>query len=296
MDFDIAIIGTGPAGAQAAIHAARKKVSVALIGKIANSSMFGIEIDNLFGHQECSGTSLLETGIKQACGFGAVLFDMNVLSLHRLDEGFEISLENGTNLCARSIVIATGVRRTRLGVPGEKEFANGKGVSYCAVCDCNFYRGKTVAVTGGESEAAVAAELLTKYASKVYWISSEIVAAGNLVSAAKTAGVEIIDADVARIVGDLKVSSVVLTDGKELATDGVFIELGGRSSTDLAMDIGLMPEMDDSIMVDRSCATSVPGVFACGDVTGKPWQIAKAVGEGAVAGLSAADYSRKATR
>ena len=86
---------------------------------------------------------------------------------------------------------------------------------------------------------------------------------------------------------------MTLTDGRIIPLDGVFIELGGKSSVDLAMDIDLMPEMDDTIMVDRRCATSVPGVFACGDITGRPWQVAKAVGEGAVAGLSAADYAKK---
>lgn len=292
MDVDVAIIGTGPAGIQAAIHAARKKVSVALIGKTVNSSTFGIEIDNYFGRKNCSGTELLVTGLQQALDFGATFIDMNVLSLRRSDKGFCARLEDGTDICARSLVLATGVSRTKLGVPGEKEFANGKGVSYCAVCDCNFYKGKIVVVTGGESEAAVSAELMMKYASKVYWISPDFMATDNLVSAAKSAGAEMISDKILRINGDTKVTSVVLSGGREILTDGVFIELGGRSSADLAMDIDLMPEVDDSIKVDRSCATSVSGVFACGDVTGRPWQVAKAVGEGAVAGLSAADYSK----
>ena len=293
MDVDVAIIGAGPAGVQAAIHAARKKVSVALIGKVANSATFGIEIDNYFGEGKCSGTELLKTGLEQAMSFGASIVDMNVLSLGRSDRGFSISLEDGSDICARSIVLATGIRRIKLGVPGEKEFANGKGVSYCAICDCNFYKGKTVVVTGGESEAAVAAELMTKYAAKVYWVFSKFTASENLISAAKNAGVEMIEASIVKILGETKVTSVTLSDGKEVPTDGVFIELGGRSSADLAMDIDLMPEIDDSLKVDRSCSTSVPGVFACGDVTGRPWQVAKAVGEGAVAGLSAADYSKK---
>ena len=85
---------------------------------------------------------------------------------------------------------------------------------------------------------------------------------------------------------------MVLGDGSVVDVDGVFIELGAKSSADLAMDLGVMPEMDDSIKVDRQCGTEVPGVFACGDVTGKPWQVAKAVGEGCVAGISAADFVR----
>jgi thioredoxin reductase (NADPH) len=138
----------------------------------------------------------------------------------------------------------------------------------------------------------VAAELMTKYASKVYWVFSEFTASENLVSAAKAAGAEMIEASIVKISGETRVTSVTLSDGKEIPVNGVFLELGGRSSADLAMDIDLMPEIDDSLKVDRSCATAVPGVFACGDVTGRPWQVAKAVGEGAVAGLSAADYSK----
>ena len=93
--------------------------------------------------------------------------------------------------------------------------------------------------------------------------------------------------------GSGKVEDVVLADGREIPADGVFIELGGRSSANIAMDLGIMPEIDDSVKVGRDCSTSVPGVFACGDITGRPWQVAKAVGEGCVAGLSASAYAKK---
>ena len=191
------------------------------------------------------------------------------------------------------MILATGVTRNTLGVPGEKEFGNGKGVSYCASCDCNFYKGKTVAVVGGQSEAAISAELMTRYASKVYWIFSKMDAEMSLVEKAVSAGAERIEVPVKQIKGDGRVGSVLLSDGNEVPVDGVFIELGGKSSVNLALDLGIMPEMDDSVKVDRNCATSVPGVFACGDITGRPWQIGKAVGEGVVAGSAAADYAKK---
>ncbi|MBQ6547437.1 MAG: FAD-dependent oxidoreductase, partial [Candidatus Methanomethylophilaceae archaeon] len=154
---------------------------------------------------------------------------------------------------------------------------------------CNFYKGKTVVIVGDETEAAVSAELMTRYASKVYWVVGDIAASENVVRKARDAGVEMVDGKVESITGEAKVTKVVVS-GREIPTDGVFIELGAKSAADLAMDMDVMPEMDDSIKVDVNCATEVRGVFACGDITGKPWQVAKAVGQGAVAGIAAADY------
>jgi thioredoxin reductase (NADPH) len=178
-----------------------------------------------------------------------------------------------------------------LGVPGEKELF-GKGVSYCAICDCNFYRGKVAAIVGDETEAAVSAAMMTKYASKTYWVSANVKASSVAKEKAIAAGAILLETTIEKIQGENRVSSMVLGDGSVVDVDGVFIELGAKSSADLAMDLGVMPEMDDSIKVNRQCGTEVPGVFACGDVTGKPWQVAKAVGEGCIAGISAADFVR----
>ncbi len=294
MEADVVVIGSGPAGLQAAIHAARKKVEVVLIGKLENSSTFGIPVENYFGTSgRQSGTDLLMNGVRQAVSFGCEVEDMNVISAERTGDRFRITSESGEVVDAKAVVLATGITRNHLGVSGEKEFGNGKGISYCAACDCNFYKDKVVAVVGGQSEAAISAELMTRYASKVYWIFPKFDADASLVEKALAAGAERITESVKQIKGEGKVNAVVLSDGREISLDGVFIELGGKSSADLAMEIGVMPEVDDTIKVDRNCATSVPGVFACGDITGRPWQIGKAVGEGVVAGSAAADYSKK---
>ena len=286
---DVLIIGAGPAGIQAAIHAARKKVSVLLVGKPSNSAMSGTHIENYFGLSgTVDGNELLSTGLEQAKSFGCKALEENLISSSRDGNIFKLVTENDETIEARSVIIATGISRKKLGVPGEKELF-GKGVSYCASCDCNFYKGKVVAIVGNETEAAVSAELMTKYASKVYWIVSEITASENVVKKAKDAGVEMVDGKVDRINGDGRAGSVTVS-GKDIAVDGVFIELGAKSAADLAMDMDVMPEMDDSIKVKEDCSTEVEGIFACGDVTGKPWQVAKAVGQGAVAGMSAADY------
>ena len=293
METDVVIIGCGPAGLQAAIHAARAKVSVAVVGKISGSAAYGVKMENYFGLPNAAdGTELIRNGIRQAESFGASFIEGNVVSASPEGKGFRISLETGTDIDAKAVVIASGVSRVKLNVPGEKEFF-GKGVSYCASCDCNFYKGRTVMIVGSQSEAALSAELMTRYASKVYWASAGLDVDPSLLERAVSAGAVRVASDVSAIEGDGKVQAVRMADGSELQVDGVFIELGGRSSANLAMDLGLMPELDDTIKVNRDCSTEAPGIFACGDITGRPWQLAKAVGVGAVAGLSASSYAKK---
>ncbi len=291
METDVLVIGCGPAGVQAAIHSSRKKAATVVVGKPSNSAVSGTDIDNYFGTGEVTGDSMLANGIAQAESTGAVFIDENVVSASASDGRFVFGLEGGETVTARAVVIATGISREKLGIPGESELL-GKGVSYCAICDCNFYRGRRVVIVGNESEAAVSAHLMTSYASEVSWVAWEPSVSGNLADRAVDAGVVRFGSRPVAIEGDGRVERLVLEDGTVIPADGVFIELGARSSVDIAMDLDIMPEMDDSIRVDDRCGTSVPGVFACGDVTGKPWQVAKAVGQGCVAGMQAADHAK----
>ena len=291
MDADVVIIGSGPAGVQAAIHASRRKVSVLVAGKAAASAAAGTEMDNYFGTGRVSGDALIAEGMRQAESTGAVFLGQNVISASRDGDAFRLGLEDGTVVTARSVIITTGISRKKLGIPGEKELF-GKGVSYCAVCDCNFYRGRRAVIVGNESEAAVSAEMMTGYASETSWVAWDVQANPALVAKAEAAGVRMYRSKPKAILGEGKVESLELEDGTLIPTDGVFIELGARSSADLAMDLDVMPEMDDTIKVDCDCATGVPGVYACGDVTGRPWQVAKAVGQGCVAGTNAAAYAK----
>ncbi|MCL2786103.1 MAG: FAD-dependent oxidoreductase [Methanomassiliicoccaceae archaeon] len=290
--MSVVIIGAGPAGIQAAIHAARAKVQVTMIGRTADSAMYGAHIENYFGVPgKADGTEILKVGLTQALRSGAVHMDENVTAMERSGDEFAISTESGLTVNAKAVILASGVSRRKLNVPGEKELF-GKGVSYCAVCDCNFYKGRRVAIIGDESEAAAAAELMTGYAAAVFWITAAPKASGRMISNAESAGAKIIGESLVEIKGDGKVSGIRLSGGSYLDVDGVFIELGARSSSDLAMDVGIIPDADGTVRTDDGCRTSVDGVFACGDMTGRPWQIAKAVGQGAVAGLNAAAYVR----
>jgi len=291
METDILIIGSGPAGVQAAIHASRKKVRTLVVGKPINSSLHGTEIENYLGVVN-DGEFILSEGIGQARSFGAGFMDQNIVSSGRDGDDFVFSTDDGTEIRSKAVIIATGISRKKLAVPGEKELY-GKGVSYCAVCDCNFYKGRRVVLVGNESEAAVSAAMMTSYASETSWVAWDLTANESLVTKALDAGVRLYTNKPVSIDGTDKVESITLTDGTVIPTDGVFIELGAKSAADIAMDLDVMPEMDDTIKVDSGCRTEVPGVFACGDITGKPWQLAKAVGQGCVAGLNAADYVKE---
>lgn len=291
METDVLIIGAGPAGIQAAIHASRRKVSVTVAGRPSASAAAGTEMDNYFGTGRVSGDALIAEGIRQAESTGAVFTGQNVISSSSDGGAFRFTLEDGTDVVSKAVVIATGISRRKLGVPGEKELF-GKGVSYCAVCDCNFYRGRRAVIVGNESEAAVSAEMMTGYASETSWVAWDLQANPALVSKADAAGVRRYGSKPAAIRGETKVEAIELEDGTVIPTDGVFIELGARSAADIAMDLGVMPEMDDTIKVDAGCATTVPGVYACGDVTGRPWQVAKAVGQGCIAGTNAASFAK----
>jgi thioredoxin reductase (NADPH) len=288
--MDIIVIGAGPAGIQAAIHAARSKASVTLLGRPENSALHGAHVENYFGISgKRNGSELLGTGMEQAKAFGAKHIGENVTALERSGDGFTAVTESGDRITAKALILAPGISRLKLNIPGEKELF-GKGVSYCASCDCNFYKGKRVAVVGDGSEAAASAELMTKYASHVFWITKDPKVSEVMIKRAKNAGAEIIDENAAEIIGKGKVERLRFADNSMVNVDGVFIELGARSSSDLAMDLDMMPNTDGTIAMNGRCETSVKGVFACGDVTGRPWQIAKAVGEGAVAGINASAY------
>jgi thioredoxin reductase (NADPH) len=291
-DFDVAIVGAGPAGLQAAIHAARKKVKVCVLGRAGNSALGRADIENYFGVRSMKGAEMLQISADAAREFGAQLLEEDLLTIEMQEGGFRLKTESLKELNAKALVLAPGISRKKLNVEGEKEF-HGLGVSYCATCDCNFFKKKTVAVLGDASMAASAALLLREYASKVYWVAREFKASPELTAKVKGTDIEMVQAWPTRIHGDQVVRGMTLDNGRDLVLDGVFIEMGAKGVADLAMEVNIFPDENGYIAVDRHCATETPGVFACGDVTGLPWQLAKAVGEGCVAGLSAAAFVRK---
>ncbi|HUV24224.1 MAG TPA: FAD-dependent oxidoreductase [Methanomassiliicoccales archaeon] len=288
MQTDVTIIGCGPAGIQAAIHSSRKKVRTILIGHPEKSAIFGHEVENYFGIKLINGRDLVDAGVHQAEQFGTKVLREEVVKLEKIDNGFKVLTDHDKEIITKAIILAPGISRKKLGAEGEKEFY-GRGVSYCAQCDCNFFRGRVVAVVGGESEAAASALLLKEYASKVYWVADELQVAEPLMAKVEESDIEVIHpGKVKRIFGDKLVTGIELEDGRVLEVKGVFIELGAKSSMELALDINIIPDPSGKIKVDEDCQTEVKGAFACGDVTGKPWQLARAVGQGCIAGDNAA--------
>ena len=293
--YDVVIIGAGPAGIQAAIHASRKKTSVLVLGRTGNSALHGAHIENYaFVAGVSIGAGLLEIGLEQARNFGAEISPEDVLKINQEDALFSIELESGRSVGARTVIFCMGVSKKKLGVAGEKEFA-GKGVSYCVDCDANFYRGATVAVAGDRSAAVDGALTLLDYAAKVYLVAAELNVSEELLERLKASQVECIESAVQQINGDRVVNSLLLANGATLEAEGVFIELGSKGALELATQIGVQLDTESFkyIETNRRQETNIPGVYAAGDIVGPPYQMAKAVGEGCVAGMEAATYARR---
>jgi thioredoxin reductase (NADPH) len=293
--YDVVIIGTGPAGLQAAIHAARKKVSVLVLGREKRSSIYGAHIENYCCIGGVKGEELLKEGRRQVLESGARFIDEDVVEIVNKDGVFHIRLEGGAHVEAKALVLAMGISRKKLRIPGEKEFL-GRGVSYCVECDANFFKGEVVAVVGGKSAAVSGALTLLFYASEVHLVCDHLEVSEGLERQLLDSAVKVhLQRRVVEIVGDGKVSGIILNDGSRLDVTGVFIELGAKGAVELAGSLGvnLDNETMQYIAVNREQETNVPGVFAAGDICGPPWQVAKAVGEGCVAGLKAAAYARE---
>jgi thioredoxin reductase (NADPH) len=292
--YEVVILGTGPAGLQAAIHAARKKASVLVLGKENKSSIYHHHVENYCCILSTTGEDIIKAGRQQAAAFGAELVDEDVLSLSAEAGRFRIRLESGSDIRAGTVILATGTARNRLGVPGEKEFL-GRGVSYCVECDCNFYKGNDVAVVGDGSAAASGALTMLAYARSVHLVCRMLEVNVSLAAELRRSAVILHEPSrVKAIAGQESVEGLVLEDGARLPVQGVFIELGAKGVMELAGLLGV--ELDEEmkyIQTNKKMQTSVPGIYAAGDITGPPWQVAKAVGEGCVAGLEAAGYAKK---
>jgi len=294
LEYDVVVVGAGPAGLQAAIHAARRRRSVLVLGKEEGSALSRGHVANLFGASATAGTELLRRGRDQAREAGAELVAEDAVAL-RTDAGHLIAvLESRREALARALVLATGAAVNRLGVPGEKELT-GRGVSYCVDCDGPLFRGKPVAVAGGGSAAVEGALLLLKYASAVHLVAERLDVSGPLRQELESSGVvRHVPDRIVRIAGAGTVEAVELERGGRLAVGGVFIELGAKGMLSLAGSLGIALDEENQryVVTDKAQRTNVPGVFAAGDCCGPPFQVAKAIGEGCVAGLGAAEHAK----
>ncbi|WP_272701283.1 NAD(P)/FAD-dependent oxidoreductase [Desulfovibrio sp. Fe33] len=292
--YDVAILGSGPGGLQAAIHASRKKVKTLMLGRIDNSSLYWAHVENYCCQIEITGEEILKKGRAQAENFGTEFRNEDVLAIEQEGKTFSLKLESGDIVKTKTVILATGSNRNKLGVPGEKELL-GKGVSYCVDCDAGFYRNEVVAVAGCRSAAAGGAVALTNFASEVHLYCAELDVNEGLRQQLTATGVKVHEGvSIKEILGENAVESVLLDDDSTQPVTGVFIELGAKGVLELTAMLGV--QLDENmkyIEADKKQRTNVPGIYAAGDICGPPLQMAKAVGEGCVAGIEAATYAKK---
>lgn len=280
----VVIIGNGPAGISAALYTARAGIDTVVIGKDHGALGKAAEIENYYGFSRpISGKALIDNGIEGARRLRVKIISDEVLGMSYLDTFVVTTKEKGYT--ADSVIIATGTSRSTPKIKGLHEF-EGHGVSYCAVCDAFFYRGKDVAVLGdGEYAIHEALELLPTSSSVT------LLTNGKQPSAQVPEGIRVNTNIIESLNGENVLNSIRFQDGTSLQASGLFVAIGVAGSTALAKKLGADAE-NDRILVDENMATNIPGLFAAGDCTGGLLQISKAVYEGAKAGMEAIKFIR----
>lgn len=278
--YDCIIIGAGPAGISAGLYAKRANLNVLILYHGESNLEKATQIDNYYGFKDgIDGKTLYDNGIKQAENLGITVKNEEVLHIDKI-ENFKVTTTT-SEYESKAIIISTGNKKIQPNIKGVQEF-DGKGISYCAICDGFFYRQKNVAVIGNGKFALNEAEVLKRTASKVTILT-------NGENLQENTDFDVIDKKITQILGDSKIQSVEFEDGSTLDLDGIFIALGEAGGSDFAKRIGVLTEKD-SIIVDENMKTNIDGLYSCGNVTGGLLQVCKAVYEGAKAGLAVVRY------
>lgn len=284
MAYDIAIIGAGPAGLSAALNSKIRNKSVILFGKDSEKLVKTKLISNYLGLHPLSGEELNNKFQKSLAGFDIERSERKVRTVYAMGSFFAIEVENESQMIeAKSVIMATGIDLKKDLHNEEKFFA--KGVNYCATCDAALYRGKTVVVIGYNEEAIEEANFTSEIVGKVVFVNMT----GK--EAPLYENIEIIEGEIPQgFDGSEKAEKLIFKSGKEITADGFFIIKDSSKADRLVPSIKME---DGHILVDKSMASSIKGLFAAGDIIGKPYQIMKAVGEGQIAALNAASYLSK---
>ncbi len=300
--FDTAIVGSGPAGYSASIYASRYNMSNVVFGKLPGGTASEAHmICNYPGFEEIKGFDLGEKFFNHAKSFGAEIALKSVEDIKKEGDIFRIFTDSKEEYLSKTVILATGTKRRHLSVPGEDKYL-GKGISYCATCDANFFKNKVVAVVGGNNAATTASLLLSEVAEKVYLIYRGDKLKGDqkwVEGVMKNQKIEVVfNMLVIGVDGDgshlekIKLNRE-LNGVKELNVDGLFIEIGAEPNADLPIKLGLETDEGGYIKVNEDQSTSMEGIWAAGDMTtnsNKFQQIVTAVSEGAVAANSVYKY------
>ncbi|HDK7165338.1 TPA: NAD(P)/FAD-dependent oxidoreductase [Clostridium botulinum] len=280
--YDIAIIGSGPAGLEAAINAKIRNKDIIIFGnkELSSKLVKAPKINNYLGFYDISGNEVKDKFIDHIDKIGIEITFERINNVYAMGEYFALMV-NEKMYEAKTVILATGVEYGKA-LKGEEEFL-GKGVGYCATCDAPLYKNKTVAIIGYNKEAEEEANFVSELASKLYYIPMY---RSDYELSEK---VEVINDKPIEIVGEQHVEKLILKDS-EIEADGIFVLKDSISPSQLVP--GLEME-DEHIKVDRKMKTNISGCFAAGDCTGKPYQYIKSAGEGQIAALSAVSYLDK---
>ncbi len=304
-NYDIIIIGAGPAGLTAGMYAGRQNSKTLVIDK-GMAGGLGLEVpmmQNYPGFDLIAGMELIQKMKDQSENYCEILENTVIDSIEKNEDGFHLKTKNSPLLMTsddagekefftKSIIIATGASHRHLDVPGENEFL-GRGVAYCATCDGMFFIGRDILMVGGGNSAAQEALYLKNLGCNVKLVHrrDELRCEHHLQKALEENDIEVLwNSTIQEIKGEVAVSSVtLLRDGKEedYKTDAVFIAIGDDPSNDLAKELGVALDDDGYIITDKKQATNVEHVYSAGDITGGVKQWIVACGEGAVAAISA---------
>lgn len=280
--FDIAIIGKGPAGISASLYAKRAGLTTVVIASGFGALERAEKIENFYGFENpVSGKELLNAGIRQAKNLDVEFIDSEVLNIS-WDEFFLVECKNAT-YSAKSVILANGSLRRAGTIKNLSKF-EGKGVSYCAVCDGFFYKNKTVAVLGNGDYALHELSALIDLAASSLVFTNALPVLTNFPSRANVITEKIIGAQ-----GQDRISGFKLANGKTVNFDGLFVALAQAGADALAKKLGAKTA-DGKIVTDENKATNIPGLFAAGDCTFGLMQISKAVSDGAIAATSAIKF------
>ena len=299
-EYDIVIVGAGPAAYSAGIYAARFKLESLAIGEeLGGMAAESIEVENYPGLFKIPGKELMDKFKAHAESLGVTILQGSVVKIEKEGKDFIVTTNENKKFKAKTIILATGSKKRKLNVENEDKFV-GHGVSYCAICDAAFFKDKVVGVVGGGDSAVNAALILSKFAKKVYLIHrrDQLRAAEMWVNKMKEKdNIEILySTQVKKVDGSEKLEKAILTtkDGeKELAINGLFIEIGTIPSTELAEMLNVKLDERGHIIVNSGMETNVDGVFAAGDCTtgsNHLEQIITASAEGAIAADSIFKY------
>ncbi len=307
--YDVIIIGAGPAGLTASIYASRYKLSNLVIGKqVGGEFALAHKVDNYPGYMGISGMELAEKWKEQAETLGAKVILKSVEKIETLTAfAFKVIINENEIYESKALIVATGSERRRLNILGEKEYL-GKGVSYCTTCDAPFFKGKTVALIGGNDSAVSGAVHTADFAAKVYLIyRGEALRAEPMWQEewkkieASGKGITIYNTNLTEILGDgTKVTGVKLNspynNSQTLKLDGVFVEIGGVPGTALVQSLGVKVDETGHVVVEENMATNIPGLYCAGDMVSKSSKFKQAIwamAQGAMAANNTYQFIKK---